>query len=103
MKFNKFKVLHLGHGNPIERIPVEKDLGIPVHKQLYMIQLCAHSPAGKVHLRLHKKRCGQQVKRGNSGPLFSSCETQPGTFCFSISSMSFFFFYLSSTSNSLFM
>lgn len=77
MKFNKFKVQHLGHGNLTERIPAEKELGVLVDKQLDMSQLCA---VGKVHPRLCKTRCGQQVRKDDSAPVFSCCETQPGAF-----------------------
>ena len=82
MKFNKAKckVLHLGQGNPqyqyrldrewIEKSPEEKDLGVLVDERLGHAQQCAaHSPESQLYPGLHQKKCGQQVKGGDSAPL----------------------------------
>jgi len=43
--------------------------------------VCARSPEGQPYPRLHQKKCGQQVKGGDSAPLLCSGETSPGVLC----------------------
>ncbi|PKU49327.1 sodium glucose cotransporter 1-like [Limosa lapponica baueri] len=95
MKFKKAKckVLHLHHGNPkqkyrlcrewIESSPEGKELvGVLVDEKLDMSQEYAfHSPEGQLNLKLHQKKCGQQVQGGDSTPLLCSGVSSPGVLC----------------------
>ena len=40
--------------------------------------MCPHSPESQMCPGLHQKKCGQQVKRGNTAPLLCPGETLPG-------------------------
>ncbi|PKU42858.1 rna-directed dna polymerase from mobile element jockey-like [Limosa lapponica baueri] len=94
IKFNqaKCKVLHLHQSNPkhkyrlgrdwLESSPEEKDLGVLVDEKLNMsAAVRAGSPESQGHPGLHQKKCGQQVKGGDSAPLLYSDETPPGVLC----------------------
>ena len=73
------KVLHLGRGNPrsesrwekklTENSPVEKDLGILMHKKLDMSQKCTLGTLKANCPALHQKRGGQQGEGGVCFPL----------------------------------
>jgi len=93
MRFNKakYKVLHMGQGNPqyeyrlederIESSPEEKDLGVLVdekQKAGHDPAVCAHSPAGQPYPGLHPQQSGHQVEGADSAPLLCSGETPPG-------------------------
>ena len=43
--------------------------------------MCAHNPEGQPYPGLHQKKCGLQVKGGDSTPLLCSGETSPGVLC----------------------
>lgn len=78
MRFNKYKVLHLGRDNPrheyrlgeelIERSPAEKDSGVLVHKRLNTSQQCDLTEV-QLHPGWHQQRNGQQVQGGDCPPL----------------------------------
>ena len=40
--------------------------------------MCTFSPEGQSYPGLHQEKCDQQVKEGDSAPLFCSCEIPPG-------------------------
>ncbi|PKU47027.1 rna-directed dna polymerase from mobile element jockey-like [Limosa lapponica baueri] len=83
MKFKKAKckVLHMGRGNPKHKYRLggewtegspEEDLGVLVDEKLTMSSICACSPESQPYPGLHQKKCGQQVKGGNSAPVLCS-------------------------------
>jgi len=43
--------------------------------------MCAHSPESQSYPGMHQKKCGQQVKGGDSVLLLSSGETPSGVLC----------------------
>jgi len=48
--------------------------------------MCPHSPESQMCPGLHQKKCGQQVKRGNTAPLLCPGETLPGVLCLDVES-----------------
>jgi len=91
MRFNKAKcrVLYLGRDNPrhqyrlrdegIESSPEEQDLRILAGEKLDIIQQCALTVQKANHIPgSHQEKHRQQVKGGDSAPLFCSGETSPG-------------------------
>ena len=43
--------------------------------------MCGCSPENQLYPGLHQKKCGQQVKGGDSAPLLHSCETPSRVLC----------------------
>ena len=43
--------------------------------------MCPHSPESQPYLRLHQKKCGQQVEGRDPVPLFCTGEASPGVLC----------------------
>jgi len=50
-------------------------------KNEYEPAICAHSPKSQSYPRLHEKKYGQQVERGDSAPLLCSRENPPEGLC----------------------
>ena len=85
------KVLHLGRGNPrsesrwekklTENSPVEKDLGILMHKKLDMSQKCTLGTLKANCPALHQKRGGQQGEGTYFVPQLCPYEDSSGVLC----------------------
>ena len=72
-------VLTLAGDPEIESSPAEKDFGgAGGWKHQRDLATCACRPESKTYAELHQKKCGLQVKRGDSVPLLCSGEIPPG-------------------------
>ena len=88
MRFNKlkFKVLHLGCGNPqyqyklkVEHSPGEKGLeGTGGWEAGHEPVVCTYIPESQLYPGLHQKKCDYQVEGGDPASLFCASETSPG-------------------------